>query len=325
MPKLRQNPITKEWVVIAPERAKRPEDYILPRPSVKKLIEPCAFCQGEEAWQNRIKNVGTKNVYVVPNKYPAYVKKEDITLDAGGEIYYSQKSVGGHEVITLLDHHKDLEELPASILSELLLVYQERINFYHQDPIIEYAMPIHNHGPEAGESIEHPHSQLFASCVKPNVIVRELRGAKDFYQESKKCIFCEILKQEKNLNERVVFENEKFILFTAFAARVPFELWLLPKNHQSQFEKMNKKEREVLALVFQVFLRKLYKGLGDPPYNFYLHNSPALGNHFEDYFHWHIEIIPRLTRFGGYEFGSGIIIDVVSPERSAEFLRKVKI
>lgn len=324
MPKLRQNPITGEWVVIAPERAKRPDDYILPKPvPKKKTLEFCNFCPSGEAFNQQIPGAGTKHVYVVDNKYPAFVPEEAITLDAG-KIYYSQKSIGGHEVITFIDHDKDLEELPASHLDELLEVYQKRINYYKENPSIEYAMPIHNHGAEAGESIEHPHSQLFASCVLPNVIFRELQGTQKFYKDEKKCIFCEIIKEEKRIKERIVLENEDFIVFTAYASRVPFEMWILPKKHQDRFEEIKNNERKELAEIFQIILRKLYNGLNDPPYNFYLHTSPLKENHYGLYYHWHIEVVPRLTRFGGFEFGSGMIIDVVSPEKSAEFLRKVK-
>jgi UDPglucose--hexose-1-phosphate uridylyltransferase len=324
VPKLRQNPITGEWVVIAPERAKRPDDYILPKPQPKKkTLEFCNFCPGGEAYQTQIQGAGTKHIYVVDNKYPAFVPEETIVLDAG-KIYYSQKSVGGHEVISFLDHDKDLEELPIAYIDELFEVYQKRIEFYKENPSIEYAMPIHNHGAEAGESIEHPHSQLFASSVIPNVILRELFGSQKFYQKNKKCIFCEIIKEEKKNGQRLVFEDENFIVFCAYAARVPFEMWILPKKHDERFENLANEKRFQLAKVFQVVLRKLYKGLNDPPYNFYLHTAPLKENHHGAYFHWHFEIVPRLTRFGGFEFGSGIIIDVVSPEKSAEFLRKVK-
>ena len=325
MPKLRQNPVTGEWVVIAPERAKRPDDYILPKPvAKKKTLEFCNFCRGGEAYQTRIQGAGTKNVYVVDNKYPAFVPKEAIILDAG-EIYFSQISAGGHEVISLIDHDQDLENMPVSTLDELFEVYQKRINFYKKNAGVEYVMPIHNHGAEAGESIEHPHSQLFASSVIPNVILKELEGAKHFYDKNHKCIFCEIIQTEKTIKERVVLEDDGFIVFDAYASRVPFEMWILPKRHQERFEDIGPEERKELAKIFQTIIKKLYKGLNDPPFNFYLHNAPLRENHNGKFFHWHFEIVPRLTRFGGFEFGSGIIIDVVSPEKSAEFLRKVKI
>lgn len=325
MPKLRQNPITGEWVVIAPERAKRPDDYILPKPVPKKrTLEFCNFCPGGEAYQTQLPRVGTKHIYVVDNKYPVFVPEEAVTLDAG-KIYYSQKSIGGHEVISFVDHDKDIDELPTSYLDELFGVYQNRINFYKTNSVIEYVMPFHNHGAEAGESIEHPHSQLMASCIKPNVIMRELEGSEHFYQHEKKCIFCEIIKEEKKSGQRIITDNDDFIAFCAYAARTPFELWILPKKHQDRFENITSEKRKKLAAIFQIILRKFYNGLNDPPYNFYLHNSPNKENHYGSFFHWHIEVVPRLTRFGGYEFGSGIIIDVVSPERSAEFLRKVKV
>ncbi|MCX6806603.1 MAG: galactose-1-phosphate uridylyltransferase [Candidatus Berkelbacteria bacterium] len=325
MPKLRQNPITGDWVIIAPERAKRPDDYILPKPvPKKKTLEFCNFCQSGEAYQQKIPGAGTKHIYVVDNKYPAFVKDEAITLDTG-KIYYSQKSIGGHEVISFVDHDTDIETVPTSYIDELFEVYQKRINFYNQDPVIEYVMPIHNHGAEAGESIEHPHSQLFASCVKPNNIVKELEGSEKFYHHEKKCIFCEIVKEEIRSGQRMIAENSEFVCFCAYASRAPFEMWILPKKHDVYFEKITAETRKKFADIFHEALKRLHRGLNDPPLNFYIHNSPRKDNFHEESFHWHMEIMPRLTRFGGYELGSGIIIDVVSPERSAEFLRKVKV
>jgi len=317
--------VTGEWVVIAPERAKRPDDYILPKPVPKKeSLKFCNFCENGEAYNERIEGAGTKHIYVVPNKFPAYVKDEAVTLDAG-KIYYSQKSVGGHEVISFINHNKDLEEVGVKQLDELFEVYQKRINFYKPNPCVEYVMPIHNHGPEAGESIEHPHSQLFASGVIPNTIAKELAGAKKFYQDEGKCIFCEMVKEEKRFEQRIVAENEDFVVFCAYAARVPFEMWLLPKKHHEHFENLAPTLRRKLAEMFHTVILKLYRGLNDPPFNFYLHASPMETSKHLKFYHWHVEIMPRLTRFGGYEMGSGIIIDVVSPERSAEFLRKVKV
>jgi len=325
LPKLRQNPVTGDWVVIAPERAKRPDDYILPKPvSKKKTLEFCNFCENGEAYNERIEGAGTKNVYVVDNKYPTFVSKEAIILDAG-KIYYSQKSIGAHEVIVLKKHEKDLEEIPVSEIDELFNVYQKRITFHKKNPIIEDVMPIHNHGAEAGESIEHPHSQFFASSVIPNNILKELTGAEKFYRDEKKCIFCEIIKEEKRIGQRMVTENEDFVAFCAYAARVPFEMWILPKKHLENFDQLNSASRFQLAKIFQETLLKLYKGLNDPPYNFFLHDNLCQKNHSAGFYHWHLEIMPRLSRFGGYELGSGVIIDVVSPERSAEFLRKVKV
>jgi len=325
LPKLRQNPVTGDFVVIAPERAKRPDDYILPKPVAKKKnLEFCNFCEGGEAYNERMADAGTKNIYVVKNKYPAFVDKEAITLDAG-KIYYSQQSVGDHEVIVFLDHEKDLAEVPVSQLNELFEVYQQRISFYKKNPSIEYIMPIHNHGAESGESIEHPHSQLFASSIIPNTILKEIIGSEKFYKDEGKCIFCEIIKEEKKIGQRMVYENEDFVAFCAYASRMPFEMWVLPKKHLENFEKMTAPARKKLAEIFQIVIMKLYKGINDPPLNFYLHDSPVSDTHHDHFYHWHLEITPRLTRFGGYEMGSGVIIDVVSPERSAEFLRKVKI
>jgi len=193
MPKLRQNIITGEWVVISPERSRRPEDFVTAS-SVKKMLVPedCPFCvDHEKSYLSSIKEAETENIYVIPNKYPAFVESEGIVSEGDG-FYYDTKSLGGHEVVVLKDHMTDIYEGGQRLLRELIDVYIERYKFYGRNPIIENTMIIHNHGPEAGASIEHPHSQLFASSVIPSYVSRELEGSKKYYAQEEKCIFCNV-------------------------------------------------------------------------------------------------------------------------------------
>jgi UDPglucose--hexose-1-phosphate uridylyltransferase len=320
MPVLRQNIITGDYSIIAPARAKRPHEYVRSRPP-KAPTENCPFCPGSEALKSIIKDASTKNVFVIPNKYPVFTMQEDITLEASN-IYYSTHSLGAHEVIIFKDHFKSFSELTANSIDEILSVYQNRIRFYYKDPDIEYVMLIHNHGPESGATVAHPHSQLFASSIIPTNLTKEIEGAEKYFKEKKNCVYCDIIKEEKNQKVRVIDENEDFIAFTFFAARFPFEIWILPKDHLTHYENIQEKSRMNLAEIMHQVLAKLDLKIGDPGYNLYIHSLPPDLLEGQKYYHFHIEITPRLSFWGGFELGAGIPIDVVSPEKAAMFLKQ---
>lgn len=323
MPKLRQNIVTGEWVVISPERSKRPEDFVMTS-EVKQMavLDDCPFCiENHKAYEASIKEAETENVYVIPNLYPAFVADESIICEGDG-FYYDQKAVGGHEVIILKNHIQDIYEDGQAIIRELIGVYLDRYKHYSRNPIIEYTMIIHNHGPEAGASIDHPHSQLFASSVTPSYVVKELEGSKKYFTQEQKCVFCEMLKVEQENAHRIIYENDDFLVFTFFASRFPFEIWIVPKRHESRFELIEPEEQVTLADAMQQAMNKLNRTLNFPPFNYWIHTLPHNEDKAEDYYHWHMEIVPRVSKFGGYELGSGTIIDVVSPESAAQFLLK---
>ncbi|MCX6811536.1 MAG: galactose-1-phosphate uridylyltransferase [Candidatus Berkelbacteria bacterium] len=323
MPKLRQNIITGDWVVISPERAKRPEDFVVDKREAKTQVkENCPFCPPKgAAYKTKIPGCETEHIYIIPNKFPAFVDQDEV-IEEGGDFYSSYKSLGAHEVISFKDHDVELPDLDNSILVELFNAYRERMIFHQRNPIIEYIMAIHNFGAEAGASVDHPHSQLFASSIIPNYVARELMGSKKFYSENKECVFCRLIKEEKDAGVRVISENSSFIAFAFFAARFPFEVWILPKKHTARYEKITSQELKELVEVFSVIMKKLAHRLNEPPYNYYIHTAPTKLGHPSIYYHWHLEICPRLSKFGGYELGSGVIIDIISPESAAEFLRK---
>lgn len=323
MAKLRQNIVTGQWVVIAPERAKRPEDFVMAAAPKRHLDEKCPFCLAnpESAYKFSIKEAETEHIYTIPNKYPAFAPVEEV-IEESGNLYCSTKSIGGHEVVIVKDHNTEIYEGGWELLNELFGVYQSRYLFWQKDPVVEYAMPIHNLGPEAAASIEHPHSQFVASSVIPNYIEDELSGSRKFFKEKNACVFCAMIEEEKKQEVRVIAENNDFIGFTFFAARFPFEIWILPKKHMAFFEQISKSELENMAKIVYDSITKLNSALKFPPFNWWIHTGPTKKDHFGDYYHWHMEIAPRVSKFGGYEMGSGIVIDVVSPELAAQFLKK---
>jgi UDPglucose--hexose-1-phosphate uridylyltransferase len=320
MPKLRQNIITGDYVVIAPERAKRPEDFIAERPKAKKTKIDCPFCPGGKGLKEVIKDAGTSRIAVIPNRFPAFVLSEQI-IEEGGRFYSSGKAFGGHEVIIIKDHHEDIFDLSAGVATDLWQVFQERYCFYRQMPEIEYIMGIYNYQVEAGASVEHPHAQLFASSVMPSYIQKELKGSLEYFLHKGQCVFCQILEEEKGDGRRMVTENNDFLAFNFFASRVPFEIWIVPKDHRSDFFHLDSATIQSLAEIFRKVMERLDQKLKNPPFNFYLHTLPAKKDHSGQHYHWHLEILPRLSRLGAYELGSGIYIDVVSPEMCARFLR----
>jgi len=321
MPKLRQNIVTGDWVVISPERSKRPEDYITEASPKHGIPDDCPFCVSKNnAYRFSIKEAETDNIYVIPNKYPAFSKEDALVLE-GNEFYNDTKSVGGHEVIILKDHEQDIYDDGQAIVSELIGVYKHRLNFYEQDPAVQYSMIIHNHGPEAAASIDHPHSQLFASPIVPSYVEKEILGSKKYFEENQRCVFCDINKTEKGSNRRIIYENSSFLVYTFFAARFPFEYWIVPKAHLARFEKIDARLQEDLADAMHAAMGKLNKALNYPPFNYWIHTLSQRAAEGDEHYHWHLEVAPRVSKFGGYEMGSGMVIDVVSPEVAANFLK----
>lgn len=329
MPQLRQNIITGDWVVIAPERAKRPQDFVIPKSVTVSDKKKCPFCIDSEGYNSneKIRGTATKNVYVIENKYPAFVDKED---ESSLRSFYPEKgfyrerpSVGKHEVVVLKDHDTPLPHLTNEVAIELFEVIRDRYISIHEKQDVASIMPIYNHGAESGASIDHPHAQIFASGVIANTVGKEMAGANRYYGINGNCVFCDTIQHELKEKSRVVYQNKNFLATTFYAARFPFETWIYPKNHESEFEKTSKESMKDFVDCLMETLRKLDKTLENPPFNLYIHTLPTIEQNSES-FHWHLEIIPRVSNFGGFELGSEVIIDVMAPEDAAEYLRKSK-
>ena len=325
MPQLRQNIITGEWVVFAPERAKRPSDYIYAGHKTKQGKSDCPFCeQNGGSFDNRIIQFDKDTTYLSPNKFPAFI--EDPDGKAGklfkieDEFYRMKLSLGGHDVVVVRDHDQQLPQFTGKIWQDLFETFKDRYLYYGKIENVQYVMPITNHGPEAAASLDHPHAQIFASSIVPNIAARELSYTKQYFEENHSCPFCDLIEHEKKQNTRVLFENDDFICFTFYAARFPFETWILPKRHQSRFEKATAGEIDKLSKICREIFSRYYDVLGNPPLNFFIHSAPLHEKELKHY-HWHLEITPRLSNYGGFEIGSGVIIDIIAPEQAAEYLR----
>lgn len=314
-------------MVIAPERVKRPNDYVTADTVRHQAKEACVFCGEKKEYTKRLKKFGSKNIWVIPNKFPAFIEKDDgfsaRSYKVEDDFYRGRPSTGGHDVVVVKDHDTSLPNFSKTIWVEMLETIKKRYIYFNHERDVEYSMAIYNHGREAGASIEHPHAQIFASNIIPNIISHEIHHTEKYFEHNGACVFCDLIHHEKKFADRVLYENRDFIAFTFYAARFPFEVWILPKVHQSRFEEESSAKFATLAESLMDVFTKLTKCLNDPPVNLFIHNIPNTITE-TDYYHWHIEIAPRITGYGGFEMGSGTIIDVFSPERAAKFLRGEK-
>lgn len=337
MPELRRDIITGRWVVIATERAKRPESFSQAAKEENKPLDTCPFCYGNEHLtppevmayrQGSAPDTSGWSVRVVPNKYPAFIL-EDHSLNHGDGVYESRGGLGVHEVIVHSpDHNKGLALLTEAQAADVVRAYRDRYLALKSDERLKYILIIVNQGKMAGASLEHPHSQLFAIPLIPLSIREEIAGSVRYFKEKGDCVFCEIVRYESTARNRVILETENFISLAPYASRVPFETWILPKKHEARFENIEGEEIDEFAQILRNTLAKLHAGLGDPPYNYFIHTSPCRdgelkGNEAGYIYHWHLEILPKLSIIAGFELGLGIMINISNPEQTAEFLRSV--
>ncbi len=330
MPELRRDPVLGRWIIISQERSKRPTDFIVEKAEVTGGF--CPLCPGNESTtppevysfrhdRNNFPDSSGWQVRVVPNKYPALVIEGDLDKEGEG-LYDKMNGIGAHEVIIESPHHDEkFAYLSLHDMSLVFQAYRNRIQDLLMDKRFQYVMIFKNHGRAAGASLEHSHSQLVALPILPRMIVSELDGALSYYNYKERCIFCDIVRQEIKGKTRVVCQNDNFISITPFAPRTPFEMWVLPKNHTSSFRKQDDSSLRSLAEVFSESLRRLDRCIPNVPYNFVLHTQPLRSDSLE-YFHWHFEIVPKLTSIAGFEWGSGFYINPMPPEEAALFLRE---
>jgi len=328
MPELRKDPVIGRWIIISKERRKRPTDF--PIEKFEGSGGFCPLCPGNESFTPKeVLSIpdyaeGSEGadwqVRVVPNKYPALVIEGDLEKEGVG-LYDKMNGIGAHEVIIETPNHgENFADFSSEKMAKVFRAYKDRILDLEKDSRFRYVMVFKNHGRAAGASLEHSHSQLIALPILPRMIVSELEGAKSHYNYKERCVFCDIISQEIKNEKRVVCQNEGFIAITPFAPRTPFEMWVLPKKHSSNFSLMDDDALLQLAEVFGESLKRLCKCIEDVPYNFVLHTEPLHSRGLE-YYHWHFEIVPKLTSIAGFEWGSGFYINPLPPEEAAAYLR----
>ncbi len=328
MPELRKDPVTSRWVIISTERGKRPSDFDMEPPTRRRGF--CPFCPGnEEKTPPEIlvyrSDGGSPNtpgwrVRVVANKFPALIDEGDLNRQTEG-IYDKMSGIGAHEVIVETpDHDQTLPGMPEPQIEEVLWAYRDRILDLKQDTRFQYILIFKNHGEAAGASLEHTHSQLIATPIVPKRVQEEVDGVKQYYADTGRCVYCDIVRQELTHGGRVVSANDHFVAMAPFAPRFPFETWIVPRIHETAFEHIGKQEHGSLARILKETLQRIERLLSDPPYNLVMHNAPLREDEPVQY-HWHLEITPRLTRLAGFEWGTGFYINPTPPEEAAQYLR----
>lgn len=330
MPELRKDPIVGRWVIISTDRGKRPTSFAPVSDRVAAAM--CPFCPGQEDCTPpeilAYRDPGTEpnqpgwKLRVISNKYPALIIEGDLVREPKG-MYDQMNGIGAHEVIIETpDHARDIVDMNDEEVRDIFWAYRERMLDLQRDQRFQYILVFKNHGHAAGASLEHSHSQLIATPIIPKRVAEEIDGAKRYYDFKERCIYCDMVRQELGDRQRLVKDYDGLIAIEPFAPRFPFETWLIPKPHQASYLEMSEAEVMVLARSFKDILGRLRLALNDPPFNYILHTSPISKEH-DQYFHWHFEIIPKLTRVAGFEWGSGFYINPTSPEEAAAFLRQV--
>lgn len=329
MSELRQNIISSDWVIIAKDRARRPQQFVSSASAsspVPRHDPSCPFCPGNERETEqesfRIARQGAWQVRVVANKYSAFTPAGTKTRAVNG-LFRSMSGVGIHDVVIEHPRHDlTMAQFSAEEVCDVLRAYRVRFLAIAEDPRIESIIIFRNHGEAAGTSLIHPHSQIAAMPVVPRQLRSRLEEAVRFYDSAGECVFCRTLAEELQAGVRIVHESPHHVAFIPFAALSPFHLWIYPRRHSSFFAGMNDDELDDLGRMLRVVLRKLFLGLGNPPYNFSIRSNPVRERDNE-YFHWYLTIVPRVSRTAGFEIGSGMFINASLPEESATFLRDV--
>ena len=342
MPELRHDPIQRQWVIIASERARRPSEFEVT--VTQQSAEFCPFCPcNEDKTPPEIlavrdgysaPNSPGWSVRVVANKYPALRIEGEVDRAAEG-LYDRMNGIGAHEiVIETPDHSRHLADLPPAHLAKVLRTFRERLVDLMRDIRFLYVVVFRNYGESAGATLAHPHSQLIAMPILPRVVEIELHSARDHYHHRERCLFCDVIRQELDAGTRVVVDNGRFVAFAPYASRSPFELFLAPVHHQHDYCQITDDDTELLAQTLIETLYRMRAALNDPPFNLMMHIAPNLKSrsiwlqdfpYLADAYHWHIEIIPRLTKSAGFEWGTGFHINPTPPELAADYLRRINL
>ena len=330
MSELRFNFVTGDWVIIAPERAKRPEDFVVARKKddLPAYVPSCPLCAGNEGQTPpetfRIDRDNRWLVRVVPNKFAAVQYETSITRQSSGA-KKSMTGAGLHEVIidTPL-HNASLAVLPPDHVEAMLTAYKQRFLDYYKTRFIEHVIIFKNHGQRAGTSLQHPHSQIVGTPVIPGRLKGRIEGALRYYDDFGECLHCLIMKEELNEGIRIISQNNSFVAFIPYSALSPFHIWIFPKRHSACFGSITDSELHDLAAILKETIQRLDIGLGNPDFNYVIHSlSPQ--ECAVKYFHWYVSIVTRVTRTAGFEIGTGMYINPSVPDNNARFLRDIKL
>ena len=332
MPHIRKDPVTKQSVIISSERIGRPSDYVNSdkRHTANSELS-CPFCRGhemktpdpvytvypkqEEIWQVRI----------VPNKYPIISETHENELPKENALFYASSSKGFHDVV--IEHPNHYFNFYHSEVEDFFYIFKSvimRLKDLSKNKDMLYSLHFKNFGPEAGASLYHSHSQIITTPFIPTQMFDEINGAVEYYTENGRCVYCDIIKEEKLLNERVICENDNFIAISPFASKSPYQIYIMPKNHSDSIINTSSENILDFSRILKNVFDRLYKLLGEVGFNYVLHTiSPVLCNKYKLSNHWFLDIMPKMSKLAGYELGSGVFINSITPEDATLQLKNI--
>jgi UDPglucose--hexose-1-phosphate uridylyltransferase len=333
MSEIRQDPTTKEWVIMATERRKRPSDFAHQASRLEKpaFVCSCPFCPGNETetpspvLSYTDAASGSWMVRAFANRFPAVTPAGSALRQTEHDCFLKMQGIGYHEVIVETPvHNKPLALMNDTEVAGVLRAYRQRYDAVTQTQWVKSVIVFKNHGPAAGTSLDHPHSQLVATAIVPRHMRMQYEVAISYYDDNGQCLYSDLMVRELAIGTRVVMDAERFVVFHPFASHRPFETWIMPKSSQASFAQASSEDVRQLAHVLRITLLKLYRGLDNPDFNLVIDSAPV-GEERADFYQWHARIIPRITEAAGFEIGSGIYINPALPEETAQFMRDLRV
>lgn len=327
MSDLRQDLVSGDWIISAPERAKRPHD-ILPELKERRRA-PKRGCPFEDLKKSgnwppiyAYPNEKKWEIAVVPNKYPALKKHDDLCAQPYYRGPYKlEEGIGYHDLVITRDHDKNIADISLDKAVQLFLAFQRRYRILKEDKCVSYTSTFFNWGASVGASIYHPHYQMLTLPIIPPDINHSLFGSKNFFKKHRKCVHCVMLSNELREIKRIVEENKGAVSIAPFVSREPYEIRVFPKKHLPYFEETPVKDLRDTVSILQSSIKRVKKYLNDPDFNFFIHTAPLKSQHHYKHYHWHIEILPKIKISAGFELSTGVEINVVDPDKAAAILR----
>lgn len=334
MPELRRDPTSGQWVIIAEERGRRPHEAGRPRRERQGLppyVESCPFCPGNEHMTPppvlQVPAQGGSSGWQIrafPNKFPALTPSVSRDTPSEEPLFTAVSGRGAHEVLVETPvHNRFPADRDEGEMAALVQAYQERYRDLASLDYVKYVLVFKNQGEEAGTSIEHPHSQIVAAPVVPENIRRRIETAREYEGRTGRCVYCDVAAEELRRGTRVVYHDDRFVVFHPFASARPAETWIVPVEHEPSFGAVGRELLEALGSTLLRTLRQLRNAFGDPDFNYAIH-SPPRDEQEQPYYHWHLQLIPRLTKAAGLELGSGMYVNTMAPEDAASLMRAAK-
>ena len=325
----RKDIVSGDWVLISTDIQKKPV-FFKKAESAPLSKSQCPFEGAGKLKQEKIllwipkpggKSLKDWWIQIFPNKFPVVAGSRICPPLEKCGVHEKKIGVGFQEVVVTKSHEKHFAPMAKEEIELVLEAYQSRFQALASEPCVDYILIIHNHGSRAGATVPHPHSQIFAIPIIPPDVKRSLEGSHNYFSGRKRCVHCDMLKNELKEKERIIYQNKRFVVLAPYASRVSHEIRIFPKFHESRFEVIDRRQRDDLSDALKIIFYKIFKKLRNPDYNMFIHTAPPKERHAEHY-HWHLEILPRLATWGGLELGAGIDVVKISPEETAKLLRK---